>query len=194
MGARLGTARARVVVGDWVGSLPAGVAVQLALDGCFSRRGSREIASEQRFPQEGVSRGNRLGATFPPGGGLSGKSPRSNVSPRRGSLGEITSEQRFPQEGVSRGNRLGATFPPGGGLSGKCRGSAFPHGGGLSGKSPRSNVSPRRGSLGEMAAERSPSPARGGPGGAGKCAEAQFVSGEARSAGGDTILRRPDKG
>ena len=53
---------------------------------------SRGNASEQRFPQEGVSRGNRLGATFPPGGGLSGKC-------------------------------LGATFPPGGGLSGKWSGA-----------------------------------------------------------------------
>ena len=143
-----------------------------------------------------------------PGGGH-GKSPRSNVSPRRGSLGEIASEQRFPTEGVSRGNRLGATFPPGGGLSGKRLGATFPPGGGLSGKClgatfPRSegvsrgNASeqrfPEEGVSRGNAAERYPSPARGGPGGAGKCAEAQFVSGEARSAGGDTILRRPDKG
>ena len=123
MGVRLGTARARVVVGDWVGSLPAGVVVQLALDRRFSRRGSRENS---------VSRG----PTFPPGGGLSGKC-----------LGAT-----FPHGGGLSGKCLGATFPHGGGLSGKClcRGSAFPPGGGVSGKSPRSNVSPRRGSLGEM--------------------------------------------
>ena len=154
-------------VSSWViGSdhLPAGVVVQLALDGCFSRRGSREIASEQRFPQEGVSRGNRLGATFPPGGGLSGKCLGATFPPRGGLSGKCLGAT-FPPGGGLSGKRLGATFPPGGGLSGKCRGSAFPPGGGVSGKcrgsafppgggvsgkSSRSNVSPRRGSLGEM--------------------------------------------
>ena len=125
----------------WTGVSPGGGVSGETSGRCFSRRGSREIASEQRFPQEGVSRGNRLGL-FPPGGGLSGKFPggRIGVSPGRGSLGEM------PRSNVS----------PGGGLSGKCLGSTFPPGGGLSGKSPRrnaserGNVSPRRGSLGEM--------------------------------------------
>ena len=127
-----------------------------------------------------------------PGGGH-GKSPRSNVSPRRGSLGEMPGTSVSPRRGS-----LGET----------PRSNVSPRRGSL-GEMLRISVSPRRGCLGEIAseqrfpqegvsrgnaAERYPSPARGGPGGAGKCAEAQFVSGEARSAGGDTILRRPDKG
>ena len=89
MGVRLGTARARVVVGDWVGSLPAGVVVQLALDRRFSGRGVTGKLSGPTFPHGGGLSGKCLGSAFPPGGGVSGKSPRSNVSPRRGSLGEM---------------------------------------------------------------------------------------------------------
>ena len=81
--------------------------------------------------------------------GSLGEMPRSNVSPRRGSLGEITSEQRFPQEGVSRGNAADQRFPTEGvsrgnaadqrfpqeGVSrGNRLGATFPPGGGLSGK------------------------------------------------------------
>ena len=179
MGVRLGTARARVVVGDWVGSLPAGVVVQLALDRRFSRRGGLgRNSAEQRFPREGVSRGNASEQRFPRRGSL-GETPRSNVSPRRGSLGEMP-RKRFPTGGGLSGKRLGATF--------------LPEGGGVSGETPAEQRFSQEGVSRGNAAERYPSPARGGPGGAGKCAEAQFVSGEARSAGGDTILRRPDKG
>ena len=60
-----------------------------------------------------------------PGGGH-GKSPRSNVSPRRGSLGEIASEQRFPREGVSRGNAAEQRFPTEGVSRGNASEQRFP--------------------------------------------------------------------
>ena len=116
----------------------------------------------------------------------------TGVSPGGGSR-ENSADQRFPTEGVSRGNASEQRFPTEGVSRGNASEQRFPTEGVSRGNASEQRF-PTEGVSRGNASDRYPSPARGGPGGAGKCAEAQFVSGEARSAGGDTILRRPDKG
>ena len=137
---------ARVVVGDWGGSLPAGVVVQLALDRRFSGRG-------------GLGRNQRSGVS--PGGGAREKPSGSAFLPEGGAR-EKPSGSAFLPEGGAREKPSGSAFLPEGGLGRNPVDRRFSRRGG-SGETQWIGVFSRRGGLGRNRADRRFS-RRGGPG------------------------------